>query len=502
MTKINLYPLLIAGVALFCQDVYAQNGWCGESKKEDCGNWVVQMNLFRGGSWDNNDCVSYDGCVESAQWNWSNPGAWSQLLLEKKGFCNQGYRVSNTEDFNVSYNGNFSNDYGQRRVAIVSWAKTTDDCEWRTDNLYELYLHEQSYGETDNYASWCEYLGESTTCSGSTYKMYDCGDEVIIGRVLRAWRNNPRTSGTTDVDCLWENFRSKLDDVPDVYYYFTEVGAEVGPNSGGQFNLSGQDMVRVPVGTTPPDTPPGTGLVDNGIYRLTCNWGNKNLHVTNDAPASNVTVANPDNSAWSQQWILRKESNDVYRLEARWGGMYLQATGKSNNANVYANTLNEGWSSQQWKLTSLGGNEYRLQSVWEPSMYLTGNNENGGNVTVHSLDAGWSSQKWQLTEVNTNARTAAEDEKVLATTRARLGITPQPIDLAIYPNPARHGWVEVTAPEQADLRVIDISGKEVLRTSLTSTSSKINTDRLTSGVYTVRVSSSSNTATTKLVVTD
>ena len=135
-------------------------------------------------------------------------------------------------------------------------------------------------------------------------------------------------------------------------------------------------------------------------------------------------------------------------------------------------------------------------------MYLTGNNETGGNVTVHSLDASWSSQKWQLTQVNTNARTASEEEKVLATTRTRLGITPKPIDLTIYPNPAPHGWVEVTASEQADLRVIDISGKEVLRTSLTSSSSKINTGQLTSGVYTVRVSSSSNTATTKLVVTD
>ena len=503
MKKLNLYYLLIAGMALFYQDTYAQNGWCGESKKEDCGNWVVQMNLFRGGSWDNNDCVSYDGCAENAQWNWSNPGAWSQLLLEKKGFCDQGYRLSNTEDFNVSYNARFSNDYGKRRVAIVSWAKTTDNCNWTTDNLYELYLHEQSYGETNNYDSWCTYVGESTTCSGSTYKLYDCGTQ-IIGRSLRGWRNNPRTSGTTDVDCLWENWRS-LGYAPDVYYYFTEVGAEVGPNSGGQFNLTGQNMVRVPTNNNSPapqPPTPGTGLVNNGVYRLTCQWGNKNLHVTNDVPGSNVTVANQDNSAWSQQWILRRDEGNVYRLEARWGGNYLNASGNSNNATVNASQLNKSWSSQRWKLISLGGNEYRLQSRWGTNMYLTGNNESGGNVKVHSLDASWSSQKWKLTPVNTNARTASEEAEVLATTRTRLGITPKPMDLTLYPNPARHGWVDVMTPEQGDLRVIDINGKEVMRTSLTSASSKINTDRFESGVYMVRVSSPSSTATTKLVVTD
>ncbi len=502
MMKIDPYYLIIA-LALLCQDVFAQ-GWCGESKKEDCGDWVVQMNLFRGGSWDNNDCVSYDGCVNNAQWNWSDPGAWSQLLLEKKGFCDKGYRISNTKDFNVSYDASFSNAYGNHRVAIVSWAKTTDDCEWRTDNLFELYLHEQSYNETpDIYDSWdaCTYIGESTTCSGSTYRMYDCGDEAIIGRVLRGWRNTPRTAGTTDVDCLWENFRDKLSDVPDVYYYFTEVGAEVGPNSGGQFSITGANMVRVPTDGNTPTPPPSTGLVNNGVYQLACSWGNKNLHVTNDVDGSNVAVANKDDSQWSQQWILRKESGNVYRLEARWGGNYLHATGKNNNDNVSANALNSSWTSQRWKLISLGGNEYRLQNMWNPNMYLTGSNQNGGNVSVHALDEGWASQKWKFRNMNINARTVSEEEKALATTRGRLGITPKPIDFSLYPNPA-YGQVQVTAPEQSDLSVVNIEGKEVMRTTLPSSSSVINTDRLKPGMYVVSVSSSSGVATTKLVVAD
>ncbi|WP_430906684.1 T9SS type A sorting domain-containing protein [Maribacter sp. 2-571] len=462
-------------------------GWCGQSKKEDCGDWVVQMAVFNGGAMGSNDCVSYNNCVTWAQWDWSNTGAWSQLLLEKEGFCDKNYRLSNTKDFKVSYNGSFSNAYGNHRLAIVSWGKTTDDCDWRTDNLYELYVHEKSY-EENNYASWCKYIGETPNCSGSTYKMYDC-EYQILGRSIRCWRNSPRTSGTTDIDCLWEAWRSK-GIAPDVYYYFTEVGAEVGPDSGGRFTLTGNDMQRVAESSNP--TPPPSGgndLIENGIYRLKCSWGGKYLHATNDKAGSNVDLANKDNSQWSQQWVAKKVSNGVYRFYCRWGGKYLHATGDKNNANVTLNNLNTGWSSQKWKLKKDGG-IYRLEVQWGKNNLTADTDKNGGNAKVHAENTSWSSQKWTLEYTgetngsNLQASLAPEGE----------------YEFASFPNPSTD-FISIEGLDEFSVKIFSLDGRLLMERDNMIAGEKVAVGNLPTGVHLMQVSSAgTNVRTEKIVI--
>ncbi|REE01535.1 RICIN domain-containing protein [Marinoscillum furvescens] len=462
MKKLFQMFVLSLAVAWSYMPAQAQNGWCGQSKKEDCGDWVVQMNLFNGGSFGNDDCVSYSGCVSSAQWDWSDPGAWSQLLLEKEGFCGVNNRISNTKNFNVSYNGGFSNAYGNHRMAIVSWGKTADNCNWTTNNLYELYLHEKSYNETNDYASWCTYVGESSSCSGSTYKLYDCGYQ-IIGRSLRGWRNNPRTSGTTDVDCLWENFKA-LGLAPDVYYYFTEVGAEVGPNSGGTFNMYSQNMWR-------DAEPAGSNITNNGVYRLKCNWGNKYLAVDHGGSWPNVEVANSNSSDNKQKWVLEKYQNNTFRLRNLANNQYLHASGTANNANVQAGTLNTGWGSQRWHLKQYSGSTYWLETEYGNND-LSGSNVNGGNVTVHDENATWGSQRWTLEYTGTTARSAEVAEAAAA--------------ISIYPNPVTD-VLRVNAPEDFSLTLLSLDGRTVLTHDLLKSQEAIDLEGLANGLYVAKI---------------
>lgn len=384
-------------VALFVStpSIFAA-GWCGISQKINCGGWVVQMAVFNGGAMGSNDCVSYTGCVTSAQWDWSNTGAWSQLLLEKEGFCGVNYRISNTEDFNVTYDGSFSNASSFHRLAIVSWGKTANNCDWTTDNLYELYIHEQSFNEgthVDAYDSWCIYKGTSPECSGSTYELYDC-EYQILGRSIRCWRNNPRTSGTTDVDCLWEAWRD-LGIAPDVYYYFTEVGAEVGPESAGTFSINNPDMVRTEDQT---GTNPG-GIVDGGIYNINVNG--KYLTAIGNSSGSNV-VTQSGNSGAAKEWIVRQVSGDVFTLENGLGN-FLHVAGSNKGANVNVTTAT-GNSDQEWEFQiDNQGVKRRVQNQLG-LYYLKGARKNNANTTVNTYKSGGGNMDWVFEYTGNTAR--------------------------------------------------------------------------------------------------
>ena len=246
MKKSEVFKSIICSIiisAAFLANSFGQ-GWCGQGPgKVNVGDWVVQNNGYSGGL-SSNDCVEYTSNVDWAKWTWSNVGTWCQFMVSKDVFCGRGYSIDNTASMNISYNAKLTNTYGGHRVCIVSWAKNYDNCNWDIANTWELYIHEQSFNEPDNYASWCTYKGESGICSGSTYKMYDCGDGVIDGQwSLRSWRNTPRVSGTTDIQCLWNWWKSRYS-WGTLYYYFTEVGVEGAPGSGGVFELTGHNMVR------------------------------------------------------------------------------------------------------------------------------------------------------------------------------------------------------------------------------------------------------------------
>lgn len=259
---------LVIGIFISSSNAFAVQ-WCGDqlnnnveggASKRNCiaggASWTVQMNVFSTNAsigWSENDCVSYEDCSSALQWKWNNAVAWSQLFISKDGFCAANNSVSNTKEFNISFSGNFTGTSGIQRMAIVSWGKTVDDCNWTTNNLFELYIHEQSFNEgpASQAYNWCTYKGTSPECSGSTYELYFCDIESLPGKSVRCWRNEPRTEGTTDVDCLWEAWKN-VDDggiiSDEIYYYFAEVGSEVGPGASGTFDLSGHDMVRIAEG--------------------------------------------------------------------------------------------------------------------------------------------------------------------------------------------------------------------------------------------------------------
>ena len=119
-------PLAPAVVTLLflTADAFAA-GWCGTSKKENCGAWTVEMQGYAGGV-SSDDCVNYTGCVDEATWVYS-PGAWNQLMLIKNGFCGKGYSLDNTASFEVSYDASFSDASGMQRLVIVCWAKSADN---------------------------------------------------------------------------------------------------------------------------------------------------------------------------------------------------------------------------------------------------------------------------------------------------------------------------------------------------------------------------------------
>lgn len=70
----------------------------------------------------------------------------------------------------------------------------------------------------------------------------------------------------------------------------------------------------------------------------------------------------------------------------------------------------------------------------------------------------------------------------------------------MYPNPVTNGFLTITSKRNLtkQIRIYNVLGKEVLRTTLTSTS--LNVSNLVPGVYVLKVTEDKHTMTSKLVI--
>ena len=70
--------------------------------------------------------------------------------------------------------------------------------------------------------------------------------------------------------------------------------------------------------------------------------------------------------------------------------------------------------------------------------------------------------------------------------------------VSIYPNPAT-SFVNVNLPVNSELRIINMTGQEVMHRRNTSTSERIELSKLSDGIYFIQVSNNNNMATIRLL---
>ena len=70
--------------------------------------------------------------------------------------------------------------------------------------------------------------------------------------------------------------------------------------------------------------------------------------------------------------------------------------------------------------------------------------------------------------------------------------------LSVYPNPAT-AYVNVDLPAKSELRILNMTGQEVMYRRNTSTSERIELSNLSNGVYFIQVSNNNNLATIRLL---
>ena len=72
-------------------------------------------------------------------------------------------------------------------------------------------------------------------------------------------------------------------------------------------------------------------------------------------------------------------------------------------------------------------------------------------------------------------------------------------EIEIYPNPTNNDWIITNLPVNADLKLYDISGKQVLHSKTTLSIHTINAQHLATGVYQLRIESKNENSTIKLI---
>jgi beta-glucanase (GH16 family) len=118
------------------------------------------------------------------------------------------------------------------------------------------------------------------------------------------------------------------------------------------------------------------------------------------------------------------------------------------------------------------------------------------NVGIFAQTAGWNINWFSITQGGSGARIG---DFINSADQTNTSVPSSTTDLAIYPNPI-DGEINILSTNSfagGQVKVLDAMGREVLSTSLTS--DKINVSNLSSGVYTLMISSDGTSAVKRFV---
>ena len=240
-----------------------------------------------------------------------------------------------------------------------------------------------------------------------------------------------------------------------------------------------------------------TGMISNGIYTMRALAGAYLSAATSSlGKVTNSTTLNGTYTQW-KFWHLGSDFYEIRsvalneRLEDPYGD-----NDPSGSSNDIATT---SWGGLQphilWKLTIIGNGSYMFIPL---------------HKTTHALDANYGygsvAHLWEKSYYNLNQ--IFKLYNIYTVAAKTIGDKNQESEdsivtkLQIAPNPAKEFATVTWSSDESDvtLSIFDLSGKQVFATSVGGSSYQLNTTELSNGVYIVKLTSTSGTQTSRLVV--
>lgn len=241
-----------------------------------------------------------------------------------------------------------------------------------------------------------------------------------------------------------------------------------------------------------PSLPAGT-IVDNGLYRIRpkAATGTETLEIAGIHiwGGGNVAQWTDDYDEIHHKWYLRAtDVADEYLIISAFNGLAVEVGACLTDDYANINTwYPNGADCQKWILTSLGSGDYRLTNKNSGKVIEL---ENGGNnIHQNTLSKTSDYQKFKLEFIQATLSNH---------TVAGLNNT-----VRLYPNPAQEYFIidGMVGGETKSIIIRDVLGKNIVNQEVNDTQYKINSTKLSPGLYIVSVlSNGSNILNKKIIV--
>ena len=345
-------------------------------------------------------------------------------------------------------------------------------------------IHAYSSDHVDIVNNTAYFNSQSPECTGGEIYTNDCDDVLIQNNILVATPDNGINSGvntpaarTTTTHNL--HFGGNAETVPgtatvradprfvnptldwrtaDFRLQATSPALDAGLAAGAPAtDYAGQPRPQgagVDLGAfeLAGPTPPTTGF--SGTYRLLARHSGKALDVSGSGTASGTRVQQwSPNGSPAQQWQIEAVGGGYYRLTAQCSGKALDVRGNTNNNGEVVHQWDYfGQANQQWAIEPTTGGYYRLLARHSGKcLHVVGISVAEGAAVQQWDYVGGNNQQWKIEPATAAARAAGAS-------------------LRLFPNPAGLGPIQVSGAQAgADVRLLDLSGREQLRTRADAT---------------------------------
>ncbi len=217
-----------------------------------------------------------------------------------------------------------------------------------------------------------------------------------------------------------------------------------------QIKQSGQ-LVRTELRAKNPltTTPPPTGGLANGVYRITARHSSKSLDVAGSSTADGANVQQYTYSGGNnQKWTVQSLGGGQYSIRAVHSGKALDVSGVSTADNADINQWTySGGNNQKWTIETVSTGYYRIVSVNSNKCVnvVGASTADGASISQLTCNSSSNNQQFQFTLLS-SARMGAEeavsfDEAV-----------------QVYPNPST-GAFTVRKGGAFTFELNDVSGK-------------------------------------------
>lgn len=422
---------------------------------------------FIGWRWRINASPNIDRDVTVFQWKTDQGG---DLSTNKQNY-----------PFNLEYDGRELklNAYGpaepnwnrpgsitKRRTTL--WTGEVEENEWVTF-VFRVRVNRDFNSASGRYEGFIEFWfnGVKQTLMNSRVRDYQV---ALSGNKKRAYH---RTNDGAEVYMKWGSYNENACDI-NIITDFDDMRVArnynaAKPDSAGSFET---------------DTPE-----EENDYSGTFTFQNVATGNYLDSDGATITTSTTDSGS-DKRWRLVETGDGFYNIDNLFEGRGILETAENkvvNGTNIEpVSTLQD----KQWSIESLGDNRYRFKNRFTGRGYLAAKTTDG---LVEWTPWDGARSQWTLQQVSTNATARLDVESI-----------PEANDgqFALYPSPATNALnLRNLAPQQAEIRIYDLSGNQVISKTVEGdlSESQLDVSALANGVYIIEIENEGEKITQKFI---